>query len=372
MLIEWQGYYLDGQTATRHPAAIRITQTGLEFTTDSGAPHFWPYEEIRQTQGFYAGEQVRFERAGNFMEALLLPDPAFLTALHRLVPGLAQRFHQPKHRSLRVRLTILAASGAVAIGSALYLWGIPALAGLAATRVPIPWEEKLGQAVANQLAPPELRCVDPTVGKLMDEITIRLVKPLPESPYKFHVLVVSSPIVNAFAAPGGYIVVFQGLIERTETAEELAGVLAHELQHVLQRHATRMLLQHTSTGLLISALTGDVSGTLAFGLESARTLGTLRYSRIMEEEADAEGMKMMVAAAVDPAGMIAFFDRMKKQSGEFPQLLTYLSTHPNTEDRVEKLNLLAAEFRQTPAKLLPQHDWNDVKKMCRVTTHQNQ
>jgi predicted Zn-dependent protease len=368
MVVEWRGYYLDGQSAKRRPATVQITQIGLKFKVEDGPAHLWLYEEIRQTQGFYAGEQVRFERAdGEFMEALLLPDVEFLSTLHRLVPGLGQRFHEPKRRGLRASLTIFAAVAVIAIGGALYLWGIPGLAALVAARVPVAWEDKLGQSVVDQFAPPELRCDDAVVEKLVNEIAARLAQAAPESPYKIRVYVARVPMVNAFAAPGGHIVVFQGLIEESGSADELAGVLAHELQHVLKRHSTRMLVQHASTGLIISALTGDVSGAIAFGLEAARTLGALSYSRAMEEEADAEGVKMMTATGLDAAGMIAFFDTLQKRSGEMPQFLTYFSTHPSTADRIEKLRRLAAEAKPVKSKPFQKYDWNDIKKRCRAT-----
>src|SRR5260370_1392343 len=134
----------------------------------------------------------------------------------------------------------------------------------------------------------------------------------PGAPYTFRVYIVDVPVFNAFAAPGGTGVVFRGLLERTDSPEQLAGVLAHELQHVVQRHSTRAIVQHTSSGLLIAALTGDVTGPLAYGLEAARVLGQLRYSRDAEEEADTEGLKMLLAARVDPAGMIAFFKALDK------------------------------------------------------------
>jgi predicted Zn-dependent protease len=367
MIVEWRGYYLDGHSAKRRPATVQITQIGLKFKVEDGPEHLWLYEDIRQTQGFYGGEQVRFERAGGeFMEALLLSDLEFLSMLHRMVPGLGSRFHEPKRRSLRASLTIFAAVAVIVIGAALYLWGIPGLAALVAARVPVAWEEKLGQNIVDQFAPPEMRCGDPTVGKLVNEIGARLAQAAPESPYKIRVYVAGAPMVNAFAAPGGHIVVFQGLIEESGSADELAGVLAHELQHVLKRHSTRMLVQHASTGLIISALTGDVSGAIAFGLEAARTLGALSYSRAMEEEADAEGLKMMTATGFDPDGMIAFFDTMQKRSGEIPQFLTYLSTHPSTEERIERLRRLAAESRPFKIEPLPKHNWNDIKKRCRT------
>jgi hypothetical protein len=252
MIVEWRGYYLDGQSAKRRPAAVQITQSGLQFKVEDGPAHLWPYKDIRQTQGFYAGEQVRFERAGGeFMEALLLPDVEFLSTLHRMVPGLGARFHEPKRRGLRASLTIFAAVGVIAIGGALYLWGIPGLAALVAARVPVAWEDKLGQSVVDQFAPPEIRCDDPAVKKLLNEISARLIQAAPESPYKIRVYVAGAPVVNAFAAPGGHIVVFQGLIEESGSAGELAGVMAHELQHILKRHSTRMLVQHASTGLII-------------------------------------------------------------------------------------------------------------------------
>lgn len=366
MRTDWEGYYLDGRTAARHRATIRLMQSGLEVTTASGTTLWWPYEEIRQTQGFYAGEQVRLERGGETPEVLLVPDAAFLTDLHRIAPKLARRFHDPTRRRMRARLTLLAALGAIGVATVLYVWGIPALAALVASRVPVSWEERLGQAVVEHLAPPEKRCADPTRGRLIDDIVATLTAPLPRPPYTFRVMVVNNSTVNAFAAPGGYIVIFRGLLERTRTAEELAGVLAHELQHILQRHATRALLQHASTGLLIAALAGDASGAMTYGLESARALGTLRYSRRNEEEADTEGIRMLLAAGVDPAGMIAFFEVLRKQGGETPGLLTYLSTHPSPADRMESLKALAAQSQRRPVKLLPDYDWRDITKICQA------
>jgi predicted Zn-dependent protease len=171
-------------------------------------------------------------------------------------------------------------------------------------------------------------------------------------------------VVNALAVPGGYVVVFRGLLERTVTPEEMAGVMAHELQHVLHRHATRAVIQDASTGLLLMALTGDVTGPLAYGLQTARTLGDLRYSRRAEEEADTDGMKMMLAARLDPAGMITFFERIRKEEGAAPRALTYLSTHPLAADRLQRLKAMAAAWTGTPEPLLPGDRWADVAKRC--------
>jgi len=360
---EWQAYYLDGQTAIRHPATVRLMREGLEVQTSGGWTRFWPYTELRQTQGFYEGEEVRLERGSDLSEALLIPEVGFLASLRDIAPQLGRRFHDPAIRRHRVRLTILAAVAVVGIAGALYLWGIPALASLVAPRVPVVWEERLGRSAMDYLAPRELICEDPRRQKALDAILARLAA-TSRSPYTFRLFVVNRPDVNALAAPGGYLVVFRGLLERTRSPEELAGVLAHEMQHVMQRHTTQAVIQHTSTGLLLAALTGDMTGPLAYGLQSARVLGQLQYSRRAESRADEEGLRMLEAARVDPAGMIRFFDTLVKEDRQPANLLRYLSTHPNPIDRIEHLKALASKAPRTPVPLLPDVDWDDVKKIC--------
>jgi predicted Zn-dependent protease len=361
---EWRAYYLDGQTAIRHPATVRLMREGLEVETPGGWTRLWPYRELRQTQGFYEGEQVRLERGGELSEALLIPGDGFLTSLREAAPEHRGRFHDPSRRGGRLRLTILAAVAIVGITGALYLWGIPALAALTAPRVPVAWEEALGRSAMEYLGPPELICRDPRLLEALDRIMVRLAGAVPASPYTFRLAVVNRPLVNAMAAPGGHIVVYRGLLERTRSPEELAGVLAHEMQHVVQRHATQAVIQHASTGLLLAALTGDMTGPLVYGLQSARVLGQLQYSRRAESQADVEGLKMLQAARIDPGGMIEFFDALARADRQPAMLLKYLSTHPSPIDRIERLKALAAVVPAPSEPLLPDTDWNEVKRLC--------
>jgi len=170
--------------------------------------------------------------------------------------------------------------------------------------------------------------------------------------------------VNAFAVPGGQVVLLRGLVERLRTPEELAGVLAHEIQHVLQRHATRLLLQHASTGLLLVAVSGDMTAVMAYGIESARVLGTLSYSRQLESEADVEGLRMLLAADIDPRGMIAFFETLRAGERGLPSSPRYLDSHPLAAERVESLKRLAASISHRSRPLLPDREWNDVRRIC--------
>jgi Zn-dependent protease with chaperone function len=366
MKYEWRAYYLDGQTAIRHPATVRLMHLGLEVGTPGGWTRLWPYGELHQTQGFYEGQEVRLERGGDLSEALLIPGEGFLASLREAAPQFRARFHDPSRRGERVRLTMLAAVAVVGIIGALYLWGIPALAAVATARVPVAWEERLGRSAMAYLAPRRLVCEDPRRQPALDAVMARLDAAVPASPYTFRLFVVNDPQVNALAAPGGYIVVYRGLLERTRTPEELAGVLAHEMEHVLQRHATQAVIQHASTGLLLAAMTGDMSGPLVYGLQSARVLGQLQYSRRAEAQADAEGMQILLAARIDPGGMIRFFEALAKEDRQPAKLLKYLSSHPSPVDRLERLKALASAASGPPVPLLPGVDWNDVKKICAV------
>ena len=365
MPADWQGQYLDGVSAVRRPVTVRLARTGLELTRhDGGATRFWPFIEIRQTQGTYAGEVVRLERGAGLTEALLVDDVAFLRALHATAPeAAARRFHDPGRRRRRVYLTAGAGAGVIALGLSLYLWGIPALGGIAAARVPVAWEVSLGDAVVGHLVPPGKRCEDARRQQALEAIVSALLRGAPGQPYRFRLTVVDDASVNAFAAPGGALVLFRGLLERTARAEELAGVLAHEIQHVLHRHGTRMVFQRASTGLLLAAVAGDVSGLMAFGLETARTLGDLRYSRQNEEEADRDGLRMLMAAGIDPGGMLEFFRKVATRETAMGAPPRYLSSHPPSADRVERLKALAAAAPPAPP-LLPDSDWADVTKVC--------
>jgi predicted Zn-dependent protease len=245
---------------------------------------------------------------------------------------------------------------------AVYFWVLPALGGLLALRVPVEWERELGDAVADELAPADALCDDPTLVAAVDGIVRRLTASLPGSPYEFRVSIVDDTLVNAFAAPGGRIMVMSGLIRSASSPEELAGVLAHELQHVELRHGTRALMRALPLQAAMSVVGGSADGTAAL----VGTLGVLRYARGDESEADREGMRLLLAAGIDPRGMITFFDTLSVRTEATPAALTYFSTHPATEERRTRLTDLAAEATAAPAPIALPEEWSVVRARCRV------
>src|SRR6266403_1936285 len=310
---DWEAAYLDGRTAARRRAGVHITRTGLDVTLpETGTRFFWPFREIRQTQGTYAGEQVRLERGGELAEALLIGDLGFLSAARAVSPE-ATHFHDPARRRFRVGLTFGALVAAVALAVGIYYIGIPAFAAVAAARVPVSWEDKLGSAIVEHFAPPAQRCDDPARRARIDGIVAALTAKARPQPYTFRVTVVNSSIVNAVAAPVGH-----------------------------------------------------VSGVVAYGLEGARTLGDLQMSRAAESEADHDGMRLLQEAGIDTQGMITFFEKLSShERGRGNDSLTrYLRTHPTTAERISTLRALAATTPKPERRLLPDDDWNDIRRVC--------
>ena len=304
--------------------------SGLHIGKEDGSSLWWLYDQIRQTQGFHSGEQVRLEKGQDLPEAIVLIDAAFLTAIHQVAPRSPCSIPQPRapvapaptHSSGWSR-------GDPPWSGPCNLWGFPALADRIASRIPVSWEEQLGRGVVEQLAPSDKRCADPERIAVLDQIVSALTGTGsgPGSPYTFVITVVDDPAVNAFAAPGGHIVIYQGLLKKTESPEELAGVLAHEIQHILQRHGTKALFREMSMRVLLAATVGDASGMTTI-LDAAQTIGALRYRRRDEEAADTEGMKAIQAARIDATGMIRMFDKLNESGRDMPGAVGYLSTHP--------------------------------------------
>jgi len=259
---------------------------------------------------------------------------------------------------------LLALLGAVVgILVALYVWVLPALAARVADRIPIEWEEQLGSGLVEAIAPADMRCTDSTRVEALERIVSRLVDSSDVGGYEFRLTIVDDTLVNALAAPGGYVVVFQGLLEQAETPEVVAGVLAHEIQHVVQRHGTSAVLKDLPMILAATVISGgdETAGSL---LAATAALGSLRYRRGDEAEADREGLAMLRSARVSPDGMIGFFGTLAEIEGETSPLATYLSTHPRSEDRMEALRALAAERPYAAEPLLPDVDWSQVRAPC--------
>jgi predicted Zn-dependent protease len=187
---------------------------------------------------------------------------------------------------------------------------------------------------------------DPEVTEYVREMVERLRRTMPAQPFQIQVYVVRNSAMNAFAAPGGHLFVFTGMILGVESESELAGVLAHELAHVSQRHIAKHIerAQLISIGSMLGLLAGGLIGSteagqaVMFGALAGGQSAYLKYSRDDEREADQVGMNYLVEAGYRPQGMPESFEKIRRRKwmsgGNIP---TYISTHPDVEERITYL-----------------------------------
>ncbi len=361
MAVHWEGYYFDGITPEKHPARITFAPSYIEIVLEDGRTLRWQYSKVRCTHEFHNGNRVCLEKGD---EMIVVPHEGFVEVMDRLHGTFSSRVGKLLQKRWFL-WAVVAGTGTIVVTAIIYIWGIPLLVNTMAERIPPSWEDSLGRMVVEEFLKGSQRCesMEAHVMRMLE----RLEEPITSHPYRFKVYVVKNDAVNALAAPGGHIMIFTGLLELTERAEELAGVLAHEMEHVLERHPTRSILQNLSTSLLLTLISGDTGMSDVVG-EAVFTLGTLHYSRTLEDEADRMGMELLIKARIDPQGMIDFFRTMESQRGDIPESLRYLSTHPLTSERIERLTSRMKEWegKKDYKPLLPGLDWKEIVSACKT------
>jgi Zn-dependent protease with chaperone function len=235
----------------------------------------------------------------------------------------------------------------------LMIWKSHDIAGWAAGHISIENEQKLGEFAFKQATAGMKLRQGGVDAATIREIGTRLTK---GSKYAYQWYVAEDPAVNAFAVPGGYVVVNTGLIQAADSAEEVAGVLAHEVQHIERRHTLKNIVHSLGLRAALSLALGDI-GSSALG-DAAANLSELKFGRDLESESDRLGLLALRQAGIAPQGMVSFFDKLRKQEGTAPPAL--LSTHPASEDRMQALQAMIKEIGPWPSTPLP-YDWNVIK-----------
>jgi Zn-dependent protease with chaperone function len=188
--------------------------------------------------------------------------------------------------------------------------------------------------------------VDPVALARVRQIGRRLTAHVKDVDFPFEFHVIESSEVNAFALPGGFIYVFRGLLQLVPNDDALAFVMAHEITHVTRRHAVR---QFEKNVLLSAGITAILAGTGAGGgfgaaADVAKTIAGLSFTRSDEKEADEHGMDLYTRAGYNPKSAAEAMEVVKRAIGEEKGVPALLRSHPLTNDRIKKLNQLAAEY----------------------------
>jgi predicted Zn-dependent protease len=208
-------------------------------------------------------------------------------------------------------------------------------------------EVAIGQQQSQEIESAVELVRDPYINSYINELGDTIASHTSRADLDWHFAVVNSHAINAFALPGGYIYVNRGLIEATDRVDELAGVLGHEIGHVIQRHSVKQMQDQQKIGVVatiacnITSLCDSQLGQAAVNIGGTALFA--RYSRRDELEADSEAVENVMRVNIDPEGIPALFEVLLEQRRSNPSIVEgWFSTHPLEESRIQRADALIA------------------------------
>lgn len=370
--LQFAGALFDGKSARKHPVDVELTPREIILKRPDHEPVHWFYSNLRWTANTINPFHIEHGDS-EYLETLVVEDPDFYESVSEIAPD--SFFVAGKQTEINWKIYI--AGILILIFSAyVFVKAVPAfLADRLIDEIPVEWEVTLGQSILKIL-PLEQNPNQKVLTVLQDTVDLLEQSVEGKQPYDLKIYIWPGNTVNALALPGGPIVVFQGLLNQAESPEELAGVIAHEIQHVLLRHSTRGILRNLAQNMLLTLLIGDVNAVMEGMASLAGELETLGLSRDMEAEADRKGMELILAANIDPHGMIRIFEKLTQEESSQEEvirektvaeendieLFSYFSTHPSSQNRLAKLEKQMKPYEnRTWMPLFPNLDWNEMK-----------
>lgn len=308
------------------PVTIRLQPGMLSIQPEFGPSTEWLLADLQSARKTADG-LVIVQSGRQFLE---VEEPGFAADLERIFPG-NRLFRKGALDKIGVVGCLVAILLVLGLMLAVYFWLVPFVVDQAARKVPPDIEQKVGDSWYQAL----------TAEYKPDTAKTRWVQAFYDSlgyagAYPIRITVVQEPVVNAFALPGGRIVVFDGILRIMDRPEQLAALLGHEASHVELRHSTRAVFRELANSLFFSLFLGDYGDISTIIVQQGDQLAGLSYSRSLELEADARGFQLMQQSRVPTSGMRDLFQKMKdSEAGSgASDAPNFLSTHPSLEERV--------------------------------------
>jgi len=335
---------------------MRIDQAGLQCVIGEQTIRL-PLQNLQVTLGGASNRLVFFEHPLVKGWSFYSSDRTVLHNPHlHSQPSVAALLTQAKQKHLLGRSFLAGVVLLVLAIPLLLIMRMDLITGVIAKKIPAEWEQKLGDTTIAQYQLGKEVMAEKQADKLLQPLVKPLLAALKHSPYQYHFHIVNEGSLNAFALPGGQVMIHSALILRADSAEELLGVLAHEITHVEQQHGLRNVIGAAGIYVIAGAVLGDGSGMLALLGGAAPLLLNQSYSRRFETESDVMGFALLQKAKINPSGLASFFEKMiaeeKKQLEKIDdednralakKALQFLSSHPASEARIEKLSELNAK-----------------------------
>jgi Zn-dependent protease with chaperone function len=364
--LEAEARYFDGESALPREVILCFGERSLVImgVDDTPIAH-WPLASLRAI-GQRKDSAVQLAPHRDSDERLVLEDRLMLNAIGKVCPDL---HHRPvDHKG--VRRAVLWAGGAVASLALIVFVVVPALAAQLARMIPPEHEQQLGDAVVDQLQTvlslmsgdrPEI-CDTSSGVEALEQLATRL-DPHAELPYPLRIGVIDHGLVNAMAVPGGRILIFRGLLEAADSPEEVAGVLAHEIGHVVHHDPTQMALRAAGTAGVLGLLLGDVFGASIVVVATDAVLNA-SYQRDAEASADEIAYDILAGAKLPSSPFADFFTKMKKKYGDNDGIMKLIASHPGLDGRAQRA-AAADQIGDGPYEpALSDQDWVALRGIC--------
>jgi predicted Zn-dependent protease len=234
------------------------------------------------------------------------------------------------------------------------LIGVAITGSLVACGISKQQEVQMGQEYATQINAQLPIVQDPELNRYINVLGDSIARLTSRADLDWHFFIVDAKDVNAFAVPGGFVYVNRGLIERTDRMDEVAGVLGHEIGHVVRRHTVKQMekAQGANIGVTLACVLTSVCNSQVAGAAINIAGGAVfaRFSRQDEAEADNEGFNNVVRAGISPVGMVTMFEKLIAERKSRPGgVEAWFRTHPLEEDRIAALQ---ARINQIPRATL--------------------
>jgi len=350
-------YFFNGRSNRKRTVTLSLATAGLEIVEDGMLVDVWPYASIRRADGPHEILRLRSVTALPLARVEVF-DPALQPAVAARCPSLDLG---EEKQTWRIVSWSLAAVTSIVL---LAIFVVPIVADRLVPFIPQAFERRLGEAVDKQaeLVFGGKRCTGAD-GQAAFVALVDKLKKAGGVDVPLSAAVLASHTPNAFALPGGKIFLLDGLIQKAESPDEIAGVLAHELGHVKHRDHLRQLIQTGGTSFLFGLLFGDVSGAGAV-IFASRTLLNASYSREAEQNADNFAIDVMHKLGRSPKPM---GDLLLRVTGaQANKSYTILASHPMTEARREAM--IKADRPATDVALLTAAQWHALKSMCQTAS----
>ena len=343
--------FYDGRSALSHDAEVRLEADALDIRADGQALLWRLVDLIAEVEADQVRVSNRRER-----------DTRLVLSVEEWTALIGDRLDGRKRERRRREFWLVGGLAAVAGAVMLFVFvGVPILSGPVARATPVSMELRMGENFDAQVGAIFPTCRNEEGQRILSALGDRIAMGA-DTPFDIRVRAVEAPMVNAFALPGGPVLITDDLISEAESPDELAAVIAHEIAHVEMRHVMQAVWRDLGIGMLLDLVVGGGTGAGQQAVILAGQASDLTYSRDAELEADTRGQALLHAAGLSSQGMAPFFDRMARAdgSGRLGEAVEFMNSHPDSSRR----GRVARAGARPGLSALDAEEWRVVKAVC--------